>query len=112
MAVMISVLFFTVFVSSTLGNPQRPHSSSYREKVPCIDNGRFYRNPNSEVSMRWSKKVCAEYYLCIEDEVFPFKCSTGLTFDIQKQICDRKDQVGNCDVISEVTTPRPLLNTE
>ena len=34
------------------------------------------------------KKECAEYYLCIEEEVFEFKCSTGLKFDIKRQICD------------------------
>jgi len=110
MAVIISLLLLTVAVSSSLASPQ--NLRSYREKVPCIDNGRFYRNPNSEKSLRWSKKICGEYYLCIEEEVFPFRCSTGLTFDIQKQICDRKAKVDNCDVISEKTTPRPLLNTE
>ncbi len=35
------------------------------------------------------KKECGEYYLCIEGEVFDFKCSTGLKFDIKRQICDR-----------------------
>jgi len=109
MAVIISLLLLTVAVSSSLATPQR---QTYRAKIPCIDNGRFYRNPNSEKSLRWSKKICGEYYLCIEEEVFPFRCSTGLMFDIQRQICDRKAVVDNCDVMTEVTTPRPLLNTD
>ena len=34
----------------------------------------------------------------IENEVFEFKCSTGLLFDIVRQICDFKAKVDNCDV--------------
>ena len=73
------------------------------------------------------QKECAEYYLCIEGEVFPFKCSTGLTFDIKRQICDRydiyastfainnaprSDTVDNCDTSVEALVAKPLLNTE
>jgi hypothetical protein len=36
--------------------------------------------------------------LQIENEVFEFKCSTGLLFDIVRQICDFKAKVDNCDV--------------
>ena len=54
----------------------------------CVENGRFYRNTNTPKELAFRKKECAEYYLCIEGEVFPFKCSTGLTFDIRRQICD------------------------
>ena len=48
----------------------------------------------------------------MEGEVFNFECSTGLAFDINRQICDFKTNVGNCDVTAEETTPKPLLNTE
>ena len=48
----------------------------------------------------------------MEGEIFNFECSTGLAFDIQRQICDFKDKVGNCDVTAEETTPRPLFNTK
>ena len=63
---------------------------SLREKVPCIDNGKFYRNPNRDAAHIWSTTLCKQYYLCIENEVFSFKCSTGLNFDVNRQICDFK----------------------
>ena len=70
--------------------------------------------------------------------MFPFTCSTGLTFDIKRQICDRytilhqcwkttylalqiinikyhlfrSDKVSNCDISVEESVPKPLLNTE
>ena len=67
----------------------REEKSGFREKVKCIENGKFYRNPATRKELAYRKKECAEYYLCIEGDVFPFKCSTGLTFDIRRQICDR-----------------------
>ena len=73
----------------------RETKAGFREKIPCIDSGKFYRNPNGDPRLANRKKECAEYYLCIEDEVFPFKCSTGLKFDVRRQICDRADKVQN-----------------
>ena len=84
------------------GNISLPHSSQNLYEVfsplisvldaegcwRCVENGRFYRNTNTPKELAFRKKECAEYYLCIEGEVFPFKCSTGLTFDIRRQICD------------------------
>ena len=69
-----------------------------REKVPCIDNGKFYRNPNRDPNTVWSTSICSKYHLCIENEIFSFECSTGLNFDIQRQICDFKDKVGIAEV--------------
>ena len=60
----------------------------------------------------WSTTECSKYFFCVEGEVFSFECSTGLTFDINRQICDFKTNVNNCDVTAEETTPKPLLNTE
>lgn len=47
-------------------------------------------------------------YICIslnnisDNEVFEFKCSQGLLFDVSKQICDFKTNVNNCDVTSGI----------
>ena len=65
-------------------------ANSFRDKVPCIDNGKFYRNPNREAAHIWSTTLCSKYYLCIENEIFSFTCSTGLNFDVNRQICDFK----------------------
>jgi hypothetical protein len=83
-----------------------------RDKVPCLDNDNFYRNPNRDAARVWSSSECAKYYFCVEGEIFKFECSTSLAFDINRQICDFKDNVANCDVTAEETTPRPLFNTD
>lgn len=41
--------------------------------------------------------------------MFEFKCSAGLLFDVNRQICDFKMNVDNCDVVAEAVVPRPLL---
>ena len=41
--------------------------------------------------------------------MFEFKCSAGLLFDVNRQICDFKMNVENCDVVAEAVVPRPLL---
>lgn len=70
------------------------------EDAPCIDDNKFYRNPNAAAHSVWSPAECAKYYLCLDKEVFEFKCSQGLLFDISRQICDFKANVDNCDVSS------------
>ncbi|CAB4064897.1 unnamed protein product [Lepeophtheirus salmonis] len=86
-------------------------SQGLRERVPCIDNGKFYRNPQRNPSVEWSTTICSKYYLCIEGEVFDFRCSTGLNFDINRQICDFKHVVDNCNVTAEISIPKPLFQT-
>ncbi len=53
-------------------------------QVPCIEHGKFYRNPNRDANLVWSTAECSKYYLCIEGEVYHFECSTGLNFDINR----------------------------
>lgn len=53
---------------------------------------------------------CAKYYLCLEGEVFEFKCSVGLLFDVVRQICDFKANVDNCDVTSGMVKAPPGSN--
>ena len=101
-----SKLFIFCILISRIGG------ESLRDKIPCIENDKFYRNPNRDPAAVWSQTECANYYFCVEGEVFEFTCSTGLTFDINRQICDFKPNVGNCDVTAEETTPKPLFNTK
>lgn len=35
------------------------------ENAPCIDNDKFYRNPNTPAYNVWSPSECAKYYLCL-----------------------------------------------
>lgn len=46
----------------------------------------------------WTNAECSKYYLCLDGEVFEFKCSVGLLFDVARQICDFKQNVENCDI--------------
>ncbi|XP_044253775.1 chitin deacetylase 1 isoform X2 [Tribolium madens] len=78
------------------------------EKIKCVENGRFYRDPDRPPHKVWTSSECSKYYLCIDGEVFDFRCSSGLLFDVIKQICDLKINVDNCDITSETITPRPI----
>jgi hypothetical protein len=78
--------------------------------VKCLEDGRFYRNPNRNATKIWSLYECSKYFLCLDGEVFEFKCSAGLLFDVTRQICDFKANVENCDLTTEVKIPKPLLN--
>ncbi|XP_071451813.1 chitin deacetylase 1 [Hetaerina americana] len=78
-------------------------------KVPCLVEDKFYRNPNRKPNRVWSNTECSKYYLCLDGEVFEFRCSTGLLFDINRQICDFKLNIDNCHITAELKSPRPLL---
>lgn len=71
---------------------------SLRDSVQCIEGAKFYRNPDRLLSKQWTNSECSKYYLCLDDDVFEFKCSVGLLFDVSRQICDFKQNVDNCDV--------------
>ena len=72
-------VFFSLILVSTDG-------------VPCIDNGKFYRNP-----LAVGVRDCARYYWCPRNKVLQFRCSAGLWFDIDRQICDFKFKIDNCE---------------
>ncbi|XP_012261023.2 chitin deacetylase 1 [Athalia rosae] len=80
------------------------------DRVECIDDDRFYRNPKTPAHKIWTQDECAKYYLCLDNDVFEFKCSNGLLFDVSRQICDFKANVDNCDVSLEERPPKPLLD--
>ncbi|XP_065164261.1 chitin deacetylase 1 [Atheta coriaria] len=77
--------------------------------IKCVENGRFYRDPERAKAKTWTSNECAKYFLCLEGEVFEFRCSVGLLFDVNRQICDFKANVENCDITAEATVPKPLL---
>nr|XP_004931841.2 chitin deacetylase 1 [Bombyx mori] len=78
--------------------------------VKCHENGRFYRNPDRAEETVWTSQECANYYLCLENEVFEFHCSPGLLFDVNRQLCDKQENVHNCDLTTETRVPKPLLD--
>lgn len=81
-------------------------ADSEEKQVRCLENGRFYRDPDRPAHIVWTNSECSKYYLCLQDEVFEFKCSAGLLFDVNRQICDFKVNVENCDI----TAGKIILN--
>lgn len=63
------------------------------EPIPCIDNGKFYRNP----IVSTTRQDCGKYYQCYDNKVISFRCNSDLYFDVDRQICDFKLKVFNCD---------------
>jgi hypothetical protein len=45
-----------------------------------------------------------------DGEVFGFKCSAGLLFDVNRQICDFKLNVDNCDVTAGELIPKGIYS--
>ena len=45
----------------------------------------------------------------VDNEVFEFRCSQGLLFDVSRQVCDFKANVDNCDVMSGMHDLKFLL---
>ncbi|XP_019761994.2 chitin deacetylase 1 [Dendroctonus ponderosae] len=81
----------------------------YAGQIKCIESGRFYRNPeprSRDVDHLWSAEECSKYYLCLEGEVFDFRCSTGLVFDVDSQICESREKVRNCAKETESSISR------
>lgn len=75
----------------------------HAEQIKCIESGRFYRNPNPisrDTDRLWSTEECSKYHLCLEGEVFDFRCSSNLVFDVDKQTCEARENVFNCDKVA------------
>ncbi|XP_068618132.1 chitin deacetylase 1 [Battus philenor] len=87
---------------------KQEQNTSLKQTI-CSESGRFYRNPARSEDGLWTRDECAKYYLCVDNEVFEFKCSEGLLFDVNRQLCDNYQNVHNCDITTEVLIPKPLL---
>nr|XP_022916744.1 uncharacterized protein LOC111426454 isoform X1 [Onthophagus taurus] len=95
------ILLFTIIEATQIGI------------IPCLENGRFYRNPETSLGYVKNEDECSMYFLCLEGEVFEFRCSSGLVFDVEKQICDVQKNVENCQLISEEVIQKPnIFNCE
>ncbi|OQV16217.1 hypothetical protein BV898_09701 [Hypsibius exemplaris] len=86
-------------------------------RQPNEQAGRPYHAP--DLTMRTAEKKnpdpaknnCYTYYLCVGTTVYEYGCAGGLMFDIKQQICNFEDQVKNCGLDAETTSPRPRFNT-
>lgn len=38
---------------------------STKDNVKCVEDGRFYRNPDRELHKIWTTSECNKYYLCL-----------------------------------------------
>jgi len=55
---------------------------------------------------------CKEVVQCTSAGLQQIKCPTGLVFDLEKQACDWKSAVNNCDQTARVVKAKPLLITD
>lgn len=55
---------------------------------------------------------CRDVIQCTTSGLQAIRCPAGLAFDIEKQTCDWKDQVGNCLKKEKDKKVKPLLNTD
>lgn len=46
-------------------HPLLRNKRQVRNGIRCMNNGKFYRNPDREKAKMWSTGECAKYYLCI-----------------------------------------------
>lgn len=106
---LLTCLFASDLVKrSVFANPQAQEVDKEGVPIPCIDNGKFYRNPIAANT----RQDCGKYYQCYDNKVISFRCNSDLYFDVDRQICDFKLKVSNCDKSHDGSTPRPLLVTE
>ncbi|KAK4874771.1 hypothetical protein RN001_014131 [Aquatica leii] len=83
------------------------HPGTNARQIRCLENERFYRDPDRPTHEVWNGHECSKYFLCLEGEVFEFRCSTGLLFDVDRQQCNFK--VDNCNITSGSTTPESAV---
>ncbi|XP_049306369.1 chitin deacetylase 1 isoform X1 [Bactrocera dorsalis] len=98
----LKILFYYAQSSNLFKRNTRP-------SIECLKNDRFYRDPHRPVHKIWTNTECSKYFLCLDGDVFEFKCSEGLLFDVVRQICDFKQNVDNCDITAEKQISKPLL---
>ncbi|XP_041982178.1 chitin deacetylase 1 [Aricia agestis] len=107
MARFLSLYIFALFSIGVLGKHVQKRSVY---DVKCHESGRFYRNPDRSEDVMWTSDECSRYYLCVDNDVFEFQCTKGLLFDVNRQLCDKLQNVHNCDLTTETLIPKPLLN--
>ncbi|XP_013773959.1 uncharacterized protein LOC106458937 [Limulus polyphemus] len=69
------------------------------------------RSP-SEYFRLTTKEDCRDVVRCSVQGLLALRCPTGLAFDVEKQTCDWKSQVKNCDQVEKPRLATPLLSTD
>merc|ERR1712088_756411 len=77
------------------------------EKQLCSDKGagEWFR-------LETGKDKCRDVIQCTSSGLQAIRCPAGLAFDIEKQTCDWKDSVKNCDAKTKEKKVKPLLFTD
>jgi len=101
-AVLGAVVAVLVSLSGVLGQ-----DDISQEKKLCADktSGELFR-------LQAGKDNCRDVIQCTAAGLQQIRCPPGLAFDLEKQTCDWKWAVTNCDKITKEKKAAPLLNTE
>lgn len=94
--------WISVYIS---GDASRVKEKS--EDAPCIDDNKFYRNPNSPAHNVWSPAECAKYYLCLGNcpdyvslararRIIFFNHTSAYPFHPQTTRCSSSDAPRDC----------------
>ena len=57
-------------------------------------------------------EFASSFYFFFSQGLQQIRCPQGLAFDLEKQACDWKDYVSNCDQTARVVKAKPLLVTD
>uniref|UniRef100_T1IYW5 Chitin-binding type-2 domain-containing protein n=1 Tax=Strigamia maritima TaxID=126957 RepID=T1IYW5_STRMM len=99
-----AVLICFVLVRGTSIRYRR--QDTFSDKDLCED-----KNPG-EYFRLYAEDDCRDVVRCSVQGLLALRCPAGLAFDIEKQTCDWRDAVKNCDTLQKNRKPQPLLSTE
>merc|ERR1712142_351242 len=70
------------------------------------------KNPGEFFRLVAGPKQCRDVISCSDDGLQALRCPPGLAFDLEKQTCDWKDLVKDCNIKSRPKLALPKFNTE
>jgi len=99
-------LQLTAVISLLAGVLCQDESDSHEKKL-CQDksSGELFR-------LKTGKDSCRDVIQCTSAGLQAIRCPPGLAFDLEKQTCDWKSAVKNCDKLTKEKKVKPLLVTD
>jgi len=117
MAIKFVYIFFILVIDISLGLPQNSQeiaAEAYQNDVSKLCEDR----PSSEYFRLTTEGDCRDVVRCDRAgtagtiRLASVKCPSSLAFDLFGQVCDWKQKVDNCDLLSKPRKPLPNLKTD
>jgi len=99
-------LFIFLVISGVLCQLEEDEAISQKKKL-CEDKsaGELFR-------LKAGADNCRDVIQCTDGGLQAIRCPAGLAFDVEKQTCDWKSAVTNCDKLTKEKRAKPLLSTD